>query len=434
MACPTCCPSCLPERGNDFRWYRPAMLRRRLGRRMALRQMDQIADYVALIQTSAEEVDALKGEFLIGVTDFFRDPEAWETLADEVLPVLVANRQPGDPPVRVWTPGCATGQESYSIAMLLVENCEALGTTPHVQIFGTDIDTDALAVARAGSYPESIASTISAQRLGRFFDRRGSRYVVRKQLRDCVMFAPQNLLRYIPYSRLDLVLCRNLLIYLEPALQERVLDLLHFAIRPGGYLLLGKAESAGPSKDHFEPASKAVRLFRRVGARSHLPGGLPSGNTLFGAKGIRWAAGESDRARPTHSEILRLHLGQRSVIAAILLDREGRPLPRFGRTCKKWPRQLSSTDGAAHACSEGPAQVPQQSRLQRSRCKAQNRLGPRSGRCELREVHLFPPRAGCRHRTAHSALVFGDRPVGAGSLKSWPWSAMSSEITRRNHR
>lgn len=319
----------LARTGHDFRWYRPGMLRRRLRRRMGLRHFDRVADYLAFIETSPEEVQALKSEFLIGVTDFFRDPNAWEVLRSEVLPALLAGRQ-DDVPIRIWTPGCATGEESYSVAMLVIEHCEMSGRRASVQVFGTDIDTDALAFARVGSYPESIAGNISVERLARFFERRGNRFVVRKSLRDCVLFAPQNLVRDIPFSRLDLVLCRNLLIYFEPSLQERVLDLLHFAIRPGGYLLLGKAESAGPSRELFEPASKAVRLYRRVGARSHLPGGFVPNGISFHEP--RPAIAESGGAGVSHHDILQAHVSRQASTAAILVDRGGRPLHFHGST------------------------------------------------------------------------------------------------------
>lgn len=168
--------------GNDFRHYRPAMLRRRLRRRMVLMHCDHLADYLLLLNQSADEALHLSREFLIGVTDFFRDTEAWQELGDLILPTLLANRRVEDQPIRVWTPGCSSGEESYSIAMLLQEQLEEKNLAGAIQVFGTDIDLNALAVARQGAYPLSIASTVSTERLARFFERRGEQYVVRKSL------------------------------------------------------------------------------------------------------------------------------------------------------------------------------------------------------------------------------------------------------------
>jgi two-component system CheB/CheR fusion protein len=318
----------LARTGHDFRWYRPGMLRRRLRRRMGLTGADRVADYVSLLEHSSEEVEALKGEFLIGVTDFFRDPEAWQALAGEVLPQVLATRAPEDLPVRVWTPGCATGEESYSIAMLVLEQFDIGDTSQRVQVFGTDIDDDALRVARRGSYPLTIEATVSSDRLARFFERRGDRYVVRKPLRDAVLFAPQSLVRDTPFSKLDLVLCRNLLIYFQPELQDRALRVFHFALKPGGFLLLGKAESIGTATALFEPASRHARLFRRVGGRTHLPRSVGHRSDADAVLGV---TSRGVRRAPSPSEILRAQLGQREVAAAALIDRDGRALHFQGR-------------------------------------------------------------------------------------------------------
>ncbi len=319
----------LTRTGHDFRWYRPGMLRRRLRRRMSLHRLVKVADYITLLEQSKDEIEALKGEFLIGVTDFFRDADAWQQLADEVAPQLMAGRQPDDAPVRVWTPGCATGEETYSVAMLLLEHAKGAEDTQPVQVFGTDIDLDALNVARAGSYPESIVSSVSPERLARFFERRGDRYVVRKRLRESVLFAPQNLIRDTPFSRLDMVVCRNLLIYFEPALQMRVLELFHFALKPRGLLVLGKAESIGAHTGLFEPISASRRVFRRIGGRTHLPSGF-IGNDASNV--ARWGqVRRGAEPRITNAECLRTHLGPREPTAAVLVDRDGRVLFFHGR-------------------------------------------------------------------------------------------------------
>jgi len=315
--------------GNDFRLYRSAMLRRRLRRRMVLRACDHLVDYMALLEHSPEEASALSSEFLIGVTDFFRDPEAWQEMERSVLPPLLANRKANDLPFRVWTPGCSSGEESYSIAMVLQELLDGHTAAGSVQVFGTDIDHEALSVARKGVYPEAITATVSGQRLARFFDRRDGRYAVRKSLREAVMFAPQNLVRDTPFSRLELVLCRNVLMYFDPALQERVLRLFHFALKPGGLLWLGKAESLGVHSELFEPVSRDIRLFRRVGGRSN----LPRGYIIKGNATQDFPRRVSERPVPA-ADIVRQQLGERQVDAAVLIDRDGRALHFRGDTTR----------------------------------------------------------------------------------------------------
>ncbi|MFO0234491.1 MAG: chemotaxis protein CheB [Burkholderiales bacterium] len=317
--------------GHDFRGYKPAMLRRRLARRMSLAGSQTPADYLALLAGSPDEAQTLKNEFLIGFTEFFRDPEAWEELERTVLPAILA--EPRDPlaPIRVWTPGCATGEETYSIAMLLLEGLDGVRDPPPIQVFGTDIDTDALATARAGSYPASIEAAVPPRRLSRFFERVGGRYVVRQMLREAVLFAPQSLVRDTPFSRLDLILCRNVLIYFEPELQERVIELFHFALKPQAFLLLGRADSPGARSGLFEPASRAVRLFRRVGARTHLPRGFVGG---WSGGGVRAGGRRTGDRMPTAGELLAAHVAGRSLTAAVLLDREGRALHFHGDSAR----------------------------------------------------------------------------------------------------
>jgi two-component system CheB/CheR fusion protein len=307
--------------GNDFHWYRPGMLRRRLRRRMVQRRCEHLNDYMQVLHDSPDETAALAREFLIGVTDFFRDAEAWDELADTVLPALLADRRPDDPPLRVWTPGCSSGEESYSIAMLLIEALEQHAPDAAVQVFATDIDLEALEVARHGVYPASIATTVSPHRLARFFDRRGDTFVVRKSLRERVMFAPQNLVRDTPFSRLDLVLCRNLLMYFEQALQDRVVQLFHFALRPGGFLWLGKAESLSGHRTLFESVSRPTRLYRRLAGRAQLPRGF-TGPRAGPSESLSRTA---DRTRPA-ADVVRAHLSGRDVSAAVLVDRDGRAL------------------------------------------------------------------------------------------------------------
>ncbi|KQP19564.1 CheR family methyltransferase [Pseudorhodoferax sp. Leaf267] len=321
----------LERTGADFRQYRPGMLQRRLKRRMSVTRCAHVTEYVALLQGSLTEAAALSAEFLIGVTDFFRDPELWQTLASETLSPLIAQWPRVDATFRVWTPACSSGEESYSIAMVMLELFDQHEVSGFVQVFGTDIDGGALTTARQGVYPDSITSTVSAERLSRFFDRRRGEYAIRKRLRDAVTFAPQNLVQDTPFSKLDLICCRNLLMYFEPALQERVFQLFHFALKPGGLLWLGKAESLGAAHAAlFEQVSGPLRLYRRLGGQSYLPRGFSS---RVAPAATVWHHGAATRLPPL-PDLLREQLGGRKVTAATLVDREGRALYFAGETAR----------------------------------------------------------------------------------------------------
>ena len=284
--------------GQEFRWYRPAMLRRRVRRRMGLRSVGDVDAYVDLLRGSDLELHALVKDFLISVTEFFRQPEAWRELEDEVLPRLFHERtaQMGD--VRAWNPGCASGEESYSIAMLLLEQRLKCGSRVPVHVFGTDADGTALQRARSGAYPASIADAVGPERLARFFDKRGADgYVARKELRETVLFALQDLARDPPFSKLDLIVCRNVLIYFEPAQQDRILEVFHFALKPNGILFLGQSESLGRQSDRFEAISRSHRIFRRVGSTTRVPRpfeGLWSGPGGYLTPVLRTGKGPSD--------------------------------------------------------------------------------------------------------------------------------------------
>ncbi|HTU01110.1 MAG TPA: chemotaxis protein CheB, partial [Candidatus Sulfotelmatobacter sp.] len=258
----------------DFTGYKGTTLRRRVHRRMGLRHLERMLDYLRLLRSDEEELKALFKDLLIGVTRFFRDPPAWQFLEEKVLPTLVRKRE-ADAPLRVWVAGCGTGEEAYSIGMVLIEQVQATQRRGPIQIFASDVDEQALDFARAGVYPESIAADVSPARLSRFFLKSENSFHVSKELREAVIFARQNLIADAPFSRLDLILCRNLLIYLEPEVQKRVISLLHFALAPGGLLFLGNAESIGTADDLFDTASRKWHVYRRVGPtpydRVHMP-------------------------------------------------------------------------------------------------------------------------------------------------------------------
>jgi PAS domain S-box-containing protein len=249
----------------DFRYYRKKTLLRRVRRRMGLHHIDRISEYLAFLRGHPKEVARLAKDLLISVTGFFRDREVFQALQGQVIPQLVRARN-ADESLRVWVPGCATGEEAYSIAMLLMEHLASAQKTCRLQVFATDVAEDALEVARRGCYPESITADVSAERLGRFFlPTDGHSYQVNKQLREAITFAAQNVLGDAPFSKLDLISCRNLLIYLEPEVQQKVVKLFHFALREEGYLLLGPSETVGQQADLFEAVSKKWRVYRRIG-------------------------------------------------------------------------------------------------------------------------------------------------------------------------
>ena len=251
--------------GHDFRSYKESTLRRRIWRRMSLRQMQQPMEYVQLLSDNAAELDALARDLVISVTYFFRDPDAWRVVEEQVLPELIAGRRP-DAPLRIWVPGCSTGEEAYSLAILLLEQIEAQAAQRKVQIFATDINEQALEKARAGLYPETIAADVSPERLLRFFIKEGANYRVSKKIRECIVFAAHNVVSDPAFSRLDLVSCRNLLIYLDHEAQKRVMPVFHYALREGGFLLLGGAESVVNLERQFQAVSPKWRIYRRAAA------------------------------------------------------------------------------------------------------------------------------------------------------------------------
>ncbi len=248
--------------GNDFTHYKRPTLLRRIARRMQVNDLPDPNAYVEFIHTHPDEIPALLRDLLITVTNFFRDADAFELLEKEVIPSLFAGKGPNDQ-VRVWSAGCASGEEAYSLAMLLVEYAEQLSDPPRIQVFATDIDEHAITEARDCHYPLTISIDVSPERLRRFFTRSGDHYQVKKELRETVLFAVHNVIRDPPFSRLDLISCRNFLIYLNRSMQERVLEIFHFALRPNGYLFLGASESAEKTPVEFIPIDKKRRIFKR---------------------------------------------------------------------------------------------------------------------------------------------------------------------------
>lgn len=254
----------------DLRCYKESTLLRRTRRRMGLLNINALLEYRDHLSEHDEEVRALTKDLLISVTDFFRDADAWRTLEKQAIAPLV-QRKSLEEPYRAWIPGCATGEEAFSAAMLIDEQLQESQKNCPMQIFASDVDKDALDHARQARYPLSIAADVSAARLSRFFvEVQGNHhYQIKKNIREAVVFAEQNLVGDPPFSNLDLICCRNLLIYLKPEVQQKLIALFHFALREGGMLFLGNAETIGPHADLFDIVSKKWRIYRRLGATRH---------------------------------------------------------------------------------------------------------------------------------------------------------------------
>ena len=252
------------QTGHDFSLYKPSTIYRRIERRMAVHQIESIDSYVKYLQQTPVEVQALFNDLLIGVTNFFRDPEAFAVLEAQVIPKLFQGKSAGAA-VRVWCTGCSTGEEAYSIAILLQERLESLKASYKVQVFATDIDSRAIAVARTGIYPASIAENISPERLARFFtlEADGSAYRIHKGIRDLLVFSEQDVIKDPPFSKLDLISCRNLLIYLGAELQKKLVSLFHYALQPAGVLFLGTSETAGEQGDLFAVLDRKAKIYQR---------------------------------------------------------------------------------------------------------------------------------------------------------------------------
>jgi two-component system CheB/CheR fusion protein len=260
--------------GNDFHGYKQNTFLRRVQRRMQVVQIDEITAYVDFLRNDKDEVQHLFNDLLIGVTEFFRDKREFEVLESQVVPKIFENKGAGQQ-VRIWVLGCATGEEAYSIGILLREHMATLDVTPQVQIFATDIDGRALATARVGRYRTNIEDNISAERLARWFVREGDTYCVVKELREMCIFSQHNVIKDAPFSKLDLVSCRNLLIYLNAELQNRVIPLFHFALLPDRFLFLGNSENVTRHPKLFAPVDRRARIFKKLETGTRLPPEFP---------------------------------------------------------------------------------------------------------------------------------------------------------------
>jgi len=261
--------------GNDFSLYKKNTIYRRIERRMSAHQIERIAIYVSYLQENPQEVELLFKELLIGVTSFFRDPDVWLQVRKVAIPAILASH-PGGGCIRAWSAGCSTGEEAYSLAISFIEALEAVKPNGHftLQIFATDLNQDGIDFARRALYPAKVVSELSLEQLQRFFIKEGNGYRVGKEIREMVTFATQNAIMDAPFTKLDILICRNLLIYLTPELQNKLMPLFHYSLNTGGVLFLGSAESIGTLANHFEPLSIKSRLFRK--RESLLSAELPS--------------------------------------------------------------------------------------------------------------------------------------------------------------
>jgi two-component system CheB/CheR fusion protein len=253
---------------RDFSGYKKPTVLRRVQRRMSLNQVDQLSDYAKLLRQNPSEASALSDDLMIHVTGFFRDSEAWEALRQHAIVPLVRDREPNSS-IRCWVAACSSGEEAFTLGMLICEAAEQAGKAFDIKVFATDTADRTLSLARHGTYPLGIESEVPQPYLERYFDRDDSVYRIKRELRELVVFAPQNIIQDPPFSRLDICTCRNLLIYLEPDLQRRILALLHFGIREGGVLFLGSSETVNGADELFQPIDKRARIFRRVGPTRH---------------------------------------------------------------------------------------------------------------------------------------------------------------------
>lgn len=349
----------------DLQNYRRPTLARRINRRMSLRGLRQPAEYLELLRRDPGERDSLANDMMISVTGFFRDPEAWETLREKVIAPLAQSREDGDE-IRCWATACSTGEEAYTLAILLTEGLEAAATrNVDVKIFATDLSAAAIARARAGSYADGISIQMAPERLQRFFDRQGDRYRIKKAIREKVTFAPHNLLADPPFSRLDIATCRNVLIYLEPTVQRRVLRMLHFALKPKGVLMLGSSESTRRDGGFFEPIDAKHRIYRRVGHARHDFSTFPLGRSaardlpLHGTGAARSA--EHDVASIARQALANL------TTAAALLDARRRVLYFHGDTDRYLTNPRGKADLDIYGMARPGLEVPIRTAISRAR-------------------------------------------------------------------
>ncbi len=328
------------QKGHDFSHYKKNTVLRRIERRMAVNRITELSRYVRYVQEQPTEADTLFKDLLIGVTNFFRDKEAFEVLRQKVIPKLFENKSV-DRPIRIWVPGCATGEEPYTIAILCRDFMRGLKTRFSVQIFATDLNNEAIETARLGNYPESISNDVPSEFLDRYFTKEGALYRVKKEIRDMVVFALQNVITDPPFSRIDLVTCRNLLIYLGAELQKKILPLFHYALNPNAFLFLGSSESVGEFNDLFSVLDRKWRLYTRNDAALGRTGALHLNRPTATDRRIAGTANgyPGSAESPMHREVVEQLIMDRYGPAGVSHQRKRRN-PLYSRSHRQVPWSL----------------------------------------------------------------------------------------------
>jgi len=320
--------------GHDFSQYKKSTITRRIERRMAQHNIDDASVYARFVKENRSEVQALFKELLINVTSFFRDPEVFKVLAQDILPELL-NDKPEEQVLRIWIAGCASGEEAYSVAMLLREVADTGHHNLRVQLYSTDLDDEAIATARAALYPPNIAQDVSPERLKRFFIKEDKGYRIKKEIREMVVFATQSVIKDPPFTRLDLLVCRNVLIYLEPELQDRLIPTFHYALKPGGILLLSPSESVGNHTDLFKPVNRKWKFYRAIGTTASTRKMLVDGLSWPPEQASAALPEAGPRAKePPIAEVAKSLLVLSFAPAAVVTDLQGNILFVHGETGK----------------------------------------------------------------------------------------------------
>ena len=325
------------QTGHDFSDYKPSMINRRIERRLAVNQIEHTTDYIKFLQQTPTEVEFLLNDMLIGVTRFFRDNEAFSKLEDEIIPKLFEGK-PDHSTIRIWCAGCSTGEEAYSIAILVNEHLEKLKMRYNVQIFATDIDRQAIAIARAGIYPSSVVDDLTIERIEKFFvlEEDRSSYRITKNVREMLIFSEQSIIKDPPFSRLDLISCRNLMIYLSSALQKKIIPLFHYALRPKGILFLGVSETVGSFELLFDVVDRKLKIYRRKEDVQGLYKSIPSQilmppvekENINPSKGLK----VDYHPKPSLREITEQAILKEILIAGVLVNENGDTLFIHGKT------------------------------------------------------------------------------------------------------
>ena len=319
--------------GQDFSVYKLSTIHRRIERRMIVCQINELSDYADYITRNQEELDLLFRELLIGVTNFFRDREAFEKLESEVIPLLIRKKDRNDT-LRIWIPACSTGEEAYSIAMILVEQMHKLKKNLKIQIFATDVDTNAVEKARTGKYPDNIVADIDQNRLGIYFIQNNNSYEIRKELRDKIIFAVQNVIKDPPFSRVDLISCRNLLIYLTPEIQKKLITLFHYSLNTEGILFLGTSESLSSMIDMFDIIDSKYKIFKKKEIPLYKKDAINIFPPLFDRFKVKSHEDESKEDTIGLQELMQKEILNRFSLPSIIIDDKDNILYFHGQTDK----------------------------------------------------------------------------------------------------